>query len=101
MKVPYRHPASAVVALGFAAVLFASPTLADPPSWAPAHGWREKHRGHDDDDRAVTPPPPPPSVVVVPSPAPQAPAVIYAPPAPVIEAPPPPAIQIEVPIHIR
>lgn len=31
-----------------AATLIATPVLADPPSWAPAHGYRDKH---DRDDR--------------------------------------------------
>jgi surface antigen len=55
--------------------------LADPPPWAPAHGWRDKHdrgddwreyhhRHHDDEDddddyRVVAPPP---AVVVAPAP---------------------------------
>lgn len=34
-----------VVALAFACVSFAAaPVLADPPPWAPAHGWRAKHQ---------------------------------------------------------
>lgn len=35
------------------ASLLSTPVLADPPPWAPAHGWREHHRGEwrDDDDR--------------------------------------------------
>jgi hypothetical protein len=37
---------AATAALALA--LPATPALADPPSWAPAHGWRERH-----DDRAA------------------------------------------------
>ena len=35
-----------------AATMFTAtaPALADPPDWAPAHGWRH-HRDRDDDDR--------------------------------------------------
>jgi len=29
----------------------AMPVPADPPDWAPAHGYRDKHKHHDDDDR--------------------------------------------------
>jgi len=41
------------------ALLFAASSLplsaafADPPPWAPAHGWRDKHDRDDDDWRAV------------------------------------------------
>lgn len=35
----------AVIALGFAGAGLVAPTaLADPPPWAPAHGWRAKHQ---------------------------------------------------------
>lgn len=33
-----------------AAGLSNTPALADPPPWAPAHGWREHHRGGWEDD---------------------------------------------------
>lgn len=41
-----------LAALIAAFALPAVPAAADPPDWAPAHGWREKH-GHDrfEDDR--------------------------------------------------
>jgi surface antigen len=73
----------------------AAPALADPPPWAPAHGWRDKHdrddedrrqwRHHHDDDEDepvyysappviyAAPPPPPPVVYTAPQP-------VYAPP---------------------
>lgn len=36
---------AAVIVLGLAAAGFAAPpACADPPPWAPAHGWRAKHR---------------------------------------------------------
>ncbi|HEY9110227.1 MAG TPA: hypothetical protein VIM92_00435 [Rhodanobacteraceae bacterium] len=36
---------AAIVALALAgAGLAATPALADPPPWAPAHGWRAKHQ---------------------------------------------------------
>ncbi len=47
-----------------------SVTYADPPSWAPAHGWRNKH-GSDDGDVLVTQPAP-----------------VYVQPAPVVTAAP-------------
>lgn len=31
-----------------ACLAIASPSLADPPPWAPAHGWRKKHEDRDD-----------------------------------------------------
>ncbi|HEX7967134.1 MAG TPA: RT0821/Lpp0805 family surface protein [Stellaceae bacterium] len=65
---------AAAIALLFAAASWpAAPALADPPPWAPAHGWRDKHdrdddhwrekrHGHhrdddDDDDYRVAAPP--------------------------------------------
>ena len=45
--------AATVVALAMPAV----PAMADPPPWAPAHGWRHHHH-HDDDDEDYAPPPP-------------------------------------------
>ncbi|MBB3064759.1 glycine zipper domain-containing protein [Limibacillus halophilus] len=38
--------AVAVLVIGFTTV---PPTLADPPPWAPAHGWRAKHDKHHHD----------------------------------------------------
>jgi surface antigen len=75
-KLPH---AAALVALLFAiSTVAVSPALADPPPWAPAHGWRDKHDRDDDNYRqerrhhrdrddeeedapavAVAPPPPP------------------------------------------
>jgi surface antigen len=55
----FRRLAASAVAVAFAAALLpAAPALADPPPWAPAHGWRAKHEGKhkhrdDDDDRVV------------------------------------------------
>ncbi|HKW55429.1 MAG TPA: glycine zipper 2TM domain-containing protein [Stellaceae bacterium] len=79
---------AAVIGLLFAvSSLPLSAAFADPPPWAPAHGWRDKHdrdddwRDHhrhhhhdeddDDDYRAAAPPPavvaaPPPAVVAMP-----------------------------------
>ena len=39
----------AVTLIAFAAPVF--PAAGDPPSWAPAHGRRDKERHHDDDYR--------------------------------------------------
>lgn len=61
----FRRVAVAALAALFAASLWpAAPARADPPPWAPAHGWRAKH-GHkhkhhhhdedDDDDYRVEP----------------------------------------------
>lgn len=52
-----RIGAVVVVALFAAASWPAAPAFADPPPWAPAHGWRAKHHhDHDDDDyRAAAP----------------------------------------------
>jgi Spy/CpxP family protein refolding chaperone len=37
--------------LSLAAVAFSfRPAFADPPPWAPAHGYRHHHHDHDDDD---------------------------------------------------
>ena len=36
----------------------AVPAAADPPPWAPAHGWRHHHHDRDDDDEDYAPPPP-------------------------------------------
>jgi hypothetical protein len=33
------------------------PAKADPPPWAPAHGWRHHHHDWDDDDDYGPPPP--------------------------------------------
>lgn len=41
---PFRHFRS--LALAVLASLMALPALADPPSHAPAHGWRKKHDPH-------------------------------------------------------
>lgn len=62
-----------VLATGLTAALgFSSGAFADPPHWAPAHGWRAKHKHHG---HYYAPRP----VYVVP-----APRVVYAaPPAPV------------------
>lgn len=77
------------IALALAAgttLLAASPAFADPPHWAPAHGWRAKHHHPHYVYRApayVYYPARP--VVVVPPPVYYAPApVYYAPPAPVL-----------------
>jgi len=83
-----------------AALGFSSAALADPPHWAPAHGWRAKHKHH----RHYYAPPPvyvaPRPVYVVP-----APRVVYAPPpAPVYYAPPPqpmyPAPGVSIRLHL-
>ena len=57
----------ATVALGFSGF-----ALADPPYWAPAHGWRAHHYHHHGYYYAPRP------IYVVP-----APRVVYAPPPPV------------------
>jgi surface antigen len=36
--------------LFFASLVPGAPAKADPPPWAPAHGWRAKHHRGDDDD---------------------------------------------------
>src|SRR5690349_14709701 len=39
-----------LIAIGFALSLWPIPAAkADPPPWAPAHGWRAKHQGGDDE----------------------------------------------------
>ena len=79
----------------------ALPALADPPPWAPAHGYRDKQRGRDDDDAPrVIVTQPPPAVVVAPAPAPvdvapAPPAVVYQP------APPPPAPTLDIVVPLR
>lgn len=68
-----------------AALGFSSTVLADPPHWAPAHGWRAKHhhRHHHHGYHAYAPRP----VYVVP-----APRVVYA-------APPPPVLYYPAPVY--
>lgn len=59
-----------------AAALVSTGVLADPPHWAPAHGYRAKHHyKHHHENYYYAPRP----VVVVP-----APRVVYAPPPPVV-----------------
>ena len=85
MTISHLRLGVAAIALAFAStVLSSAPTLADPPPWAKAHGWRDKHHGDDDDDDG-------PRVIVT-----QPPPVVVAPaPAPVYVAPPPPAVVYE------
>ena len=40
-------------ALAIAVALPAAPALADPPAWAPAHGYREKHDDHHYEPRVM------------------------------------------------
>ncbi len=49
---------AAIVASLLLSAVLPSPVLADPPPWAPAHGWREKHKHkkHDDDTVYVVQP---------------------------------------------
>jgi hypothetical protein len=58
-----------------AAALVSTSVLADPPHWAPAHGYRAKHHHYNHHHYY----PAPRRVVVVP-----APRVVYAPPPPVV-----------------
>jgi surface antigen len=44
-----RTGAAAIALLFAASSLPLSAALADPPPWAPAHGWRDKHDRDDDD----------------------------------------------------
>src|SRR5215467_6817235 len=46
----------AAALVGFA--MGAVPAKADPPPWAPAHGWRHHHHDWGDDDDDYGPPPP-------------------------------------------
>jgi hypothetical protein len=55
---------------------FSGAVLADPPRWAPAHGYRAKHQHHHHYRHHYYAPRP---LVVVP-----APRVVYAPPPPVV-----------------
>ena len=86
------------IALALAAgstLLVAAPAFADPPHWAPAHGWRAKHHHSHYYYRApayVYYPAQP--VVVVPPPR-----VVYAPPPPVVYAPPAPVIYGHIPVR--
>jgi len=73
-----RRLAGAAALAVAAAMAAAGPAAADPPPWAPAHGWRHKHK-HGGDVVIVAPP-----AYVVPAP------VYVAPPPPVYVAPPPP-----------
>jgi hypothetical protein len=68
-------PKSKLAVTAFALAL-ATPALADPPRWAPAHGWRAKHYPHHPAPRFAVVQPSlhycyaPRPVVVVPPPAP-------------------------------
>ena len=69
------------------ALIAAAPAFANPPHWAPAHGWRAEHRHCHHDVRRQ------PVVVVQPAPyyyVPPRPVVVYQPP--VYVAPPRPVI---------
>jgi hypothetical protein len=103
MNLSHLRLGAAAVTLAFASTLLSSaPALADPPPWAPAHGYRDKHHGRDDDDapRVIVTQPPP--VVVAPAPpivvAPPLPAVVYQPAPPVVA--PSPRVDIVVPLHL-
>jgi len=43
-----RTVAATVVAAFLLSPVLPAPVFADPPPWAPAHGWRAKHKKHDD-----------------------------------------------------
>ena len=45
-----RHCAAAIGLLFAVSSLPLSAAFADPPPWAPAHGWRDKHEDRDDDE---------------------------------------------------
>lgn len=74
-------------------LLAAAPAFADPPRWAPAHGWSAKHHRPQYDYRApahvVVPARP---IVVAPPP------VVYAPP-PVVYVPPAPVLYGHIPVR--
>ena len=70
----------AIAATAGAALLGVSPAFANPPHWAPAHGWHARHHHH-------------PRPVVIYAPAP----VYYAPPQ-VYYAPPPPPVFVPGPV---
>ena len=73
MKEQSLRVAVATVTLLFVAASWpTSSAIADPPPWAPAHGYRDKHHHHHDEDddndgRVVVVQPPP--AVVAPAPA--------------------------------
>jgi hypothetical protein len=97
-----RTLAAACGAVALLGGMVAAPAFADPPAWAPAHGYRDKHHGRDDDAPRVIVTQPPPAVVVAPAAAPiyvapPPPAVVYQ-PAPVVA--PSPSIDIIVPLHL-
>jgi hypothetical protein len=84
----------ALVLAAGTSLLAAAPAFADPPHWAPAHGWRAKqHRPHFYPYRvpAYVYAPARPVVVV-------SPPVVYAPPPRVIYAPAAPVIYGQVPV---
>ena len=66
----------AVLAAAGAALALSAPAFADPPHWAPAHGWRAKHQNYHHGHRYVVIKhrpyyyAPPPRVVVIRQPAP-------------------------------
>ena len=85
-----------LILAGTAAALGSTAVLADPPHWAPAHGWRAKHwdREYHEHYRphyyAYAPRP----VYVVP-----APRVVYAPPPPPVVYAPAPVVVHPAPIY--
>jgi hypothetical protein len=87
--------ALAAVVAGLLVPTFAAPAAADPPEWAPAHGWHKKHKHHheyyvDDDD----------DVIVVQR---RSPRVVYVEPPPrvVYVEPPPPRVVYREPAYVE
>lgn len=77
-----------------------APAFADPPPWAPAHGWRAQHYDDGDEDGYPYPYPypypPPPMIYGAPPPVVYPPPAVYAPPVVV-----PPSLNIVVPLNFR
>lgn len=86
----------ALAAAAGATLFVAAPAFAQPPHWAPAHGWRAKHhqpRHHHYYYRA------PAHVYYQPRPVYVPPPVAYYPPPPVVYYPPPrPVIYGQIPL---
>ena len=88
--------ALALATTAASALLGAAPAFADPPRYAPAHGWRSQHHHYRPRPVVVYAPP---RVYYAPAPVYYAPPPVYYAPPPVVYVPPPrPVIYGRIPV---